>query len=116
MGGGGGRETVLERDFGLDAPPVMAAEGYLRAFERALHARGVPFAYTGGETVEHSIEGAQWIVCASAGGLKPHLVQSLHEARELGALVTLGPRVPELDGALRPLRRPVNGAGVQTCP
>ncbi len=116
VAGAGWRETVLERDFGLDAPPVMAAEGYLRAFERALHARGVPFAYTGGETVEHSIEGAQWIVCASAGGLKPHLVQSLHDARELGALVTMGPRVPELDGAMRPLRRPVNVAGFEIEP
>src|SRR5260370_33488759 len=103
MGGGGGRETVLERDFGLDAPPVMAAEGYLRAFERALHARGVPFAYTGGETVEHSIEGAQWIVCASAGGLKPHLVQSLHDSRALRALLPMGSRGPELDGAVSPL-------------
>ena len=48
--------------------PSIAAEAYLRAFERALHARGVPFAYAGGETVEHSTTGAQWIVCASAGG------------------------------------------------
>jgi len=116
VAGAGWRETVLERDFGLDAPPVMAAEAYLRAFERALHARGVPFAYTGGETVEHSIEGAQWIVCASAGGLKPDLVQSLHAARESGALVTMGPRVPELDGAMRPLRRPVNVVGIEIEP
>ena len=79
--GAGWRETVLERDFGLDAPPVIAAEAYLRAFERALHARGVPFAYAGGETVEHSTAGAQWIVCASAGGLKPDLVDSLRAAR-----------------------------------
>jgi beta-galactosidase len=116
VAGAGWRETVLERDFGLDAPPVMAAEAYLRAFERALHARGVPFAYTGGETVEHSIEGAQWIVCASAGGLKPDLVRSLHTARESGAIVTMGPRVPELDGAMRPLRQPVNVAGFEIEP
>jgi beta-galactosidase len=116
VAGAGWRETVLERDFGLDAPPVIAAEAYLRAFERALLARGVPFAYAGGETVEHSTAGAQWIVCASAGGLKPHLVDSLHAARDAGVLVTMGPRAPELDGAMRPLRRPVDVADFEIEP
>jgi beta-galactosidase len=108
VAGAGWRESVIERDFGLDAPPVIAAEAYLRAFERALHARGVPFAYAGGETVEHSTAGARWIVCASAGGLKPHFVDSLHATRKAGVLVTMGPRVPELDGAMRPLAQPVD--------
>jgi beta-galactosidase len=116
VAGAGWRETVLERDFGLDAPPVIAAEAYLRAFERALLARGVPFAYAGGETVEHSINGARWIVCASAGGLKPHLVDSLHAVRDTGVLVTLGPRAPELDGAMLPLRRPVDVTGFEIEP
>jgi len=110
------RESVLERDFGLGAPPVIAAEAYLRAFERALHARGVPFAYAGGETVEHSTEGAKWIVCASGGGLKAHLVDSLQAAREAGAIVTMGPRVPELDGSMRPLRHPVDVDGFEIEP
>jgi beta-galactosidase len=116
VAGAGWRESVLERDFGLDAPPVMAAEAYLRAFERALHARGVPFAYAGGETVELSTVGAQWIVCASAGGLKPHLVDSLHAARKRGALVTMGPRAPELDGSMRPLKSPVDVGGLEIEP
>jgi beta-galactosidase len=111
--GAGWRESVLERDFGLGAPPVIAAEAYLRAFERALHARGVPFAYAGGETVEHSTAGARWIVCTSGGGLKPHLVESLHAAREAGAVVTMGPRVPELDGSMRPLRQPLDVTGFE---
>src|SRR5580658_6404434 len=116
VAGVGWRESVLERDFGLDAPPVMAAEGYLRAFERALHARGVPFAYAGGETVAHSTAGARWIVCASAGGLKPHFVDSLRAARESGILVTIGPRVPELDGGMQPLRLPVDVTGFDVEP
>ncbi len=99
VAGAGWRETVLERDFGLGAPPVMAAEAYLRAFERALHARGVPFAYAGGETVAHSVVGASWIVCASVGGLKPHLVDSLRAARDAGTVVTVGPLAPEVDDA-----------------
>ena len=116
VAGAGWRESVLERDFGLDAPPVIAAEAYLRAFERALHARGVPFAYAGGETVEHSTSGAKWVVCASAGGLKPHLVESLQAVRAQGVIVTMGPRVPELDGNMQPLERPVDVAGIEIEP
>lgn len=101
--GAGWRESVVESDFGLGAPPAIAAEAYLRAFERALHARGVPFAWAGGETVEDSTRSAKWIVCASAGGLKPDLVASLRAARDAGATVTLGPRAPERDGAMRAL-------------
>jgi beta-galactosidase len=116
VAGAGWRESVIERDFGLDAPPVIAAEAYLRTFERALHARGVPFAYAGGETVALSTVGAQWIICASAGGLKPHLVDSLRAASDAGAVVTLGPRAPERDAAMRPLRRPVDVAGFEIEP
>jgi beta-galactosidase len=113
ISGVGWRESVLERDFGLGEPPVIAAEAYLRAFERALHARGVPFAYAGGETVEHSTEGARWVVCATGAGLKPHVVDSLHVVREAGAVVTMGPRVPTFDGSMRPLRRPMNVEGFE---
>jgi len=106
--GAGWRESVLERDFGRGASPAMAAEAYLRAFERALHARGVPFAYAGGETLEHSTVGARWIICASAGGLKPQFLDSLDAAGRAGALVTMGPRAPELDGSMQPLERPAD--------
>jgi len=116
VAGAGWSESVLERDFGLDAPPVMAAEAYLRAFERALHTRGVPFAYAGGETVELSTAGAKWIVCASPGGLKPHLVDSLHVMRRAGAVVTMGPRAPDLDGNMRPLKRPLDVRGFEIEP
>ncbi len=114
--GAGWRESVLERDFGLGASPAIAAEAYLRGFERALHARGVPFAYAGGETVTRSTSGAKWIVCTSGGGLKPHVVDSLHAARQAGAVITIGPRVPELDGAMQPLKRPVDVRGFEIEP
>ena len=57
-----------------------------------------------------------WIVCASAGGLKPHLVDSLHGARARGAVVTMGPRAPALDGAMQPLKRPVDVRGFEIEP
>jgi beta-galactosidase len=114
--GVGWRESVLERDFGLGEPPVIAAEAYLRAFERALHARGVPFAYAGGETVEHSTAGAQWVICTTGGGLKPHVVDSLHAVRQTGAVVTIGPHVPTLDGSMRPLPSPMDVTGFEIEP
>jgi beta-galactosidase len=114
--GAGWRESVIERDFGLGASPLVAAETYLRAFERSLQARGVPFAYAGGETVEPSIVGGDWIICASGGGLKPAFVESLHVARRAGAVVTLGPRAPELDGSMRPLRRALDVDGFEIEP
>jgi beta-galactosidase len=111
--GAGWRETVLERGFGRGVPPAMAAEAYLRAFERALHARGVPFAHAGGETVEQSTRGAEWIVCASAGGLKPDFIDSLRAAHKLGVAVTLGPYAPDLDGSMLPLARPADLSGLE---
>jgi beta-galactosidase len=116
VAGAGWSESVLERDFGLDAPPVIAAEAYLRAFERSLHTRGVPFAYAGGETVALSTMGARWIVCASPGGLRPHLVESLHVMRRAGAVVTMGPRAPDLDGTMRRLERPLDVRGFEIEP
>jgi beta-galactosidase len=114
--GGGWRESVIERDFDRGAPPAMAAEAYLRAFERALDARGAPFAYAGGETIEHSVTGARWIVCASAGGLKPQFVDSLHAARLSGVTVTIGPSAPDLDGSMRPLEAPADVTGFEIEP
>jgi beta-galactosidase len=114
--GGGWRESVIERDFDRGAPPAMAAEAYLRAFERALDARGAPFAYAGGETLEHSMTGARWIVCASAGGLKPQFVESLHAARRSGITVTIGPSAPDLDGSMRPLEAPADVTGFEIEP
>jgi beta-galactosidase len=96
--GAGWRESVLERDFGQGAPSAIAAEAYLRAFERALHARGVPFAHAGGDRVEPYTSGASWIVCASAGRLTHDFVDSLHAARKAGIVVTIGPSAPELEG------------------
>jgi beta-galactosidase len=116
VAGAGWSESVIERDYGLDAPPVMAAEAYLRAFERALRGRGVPFAYAGGETVEHSTRGARWVVCASPGGLKPQLVRSLQATRLAGAVVTIGPRTPDLDGTMRPLQRKLDVRGIEIEP
>jgi beta-galactosidase len=106
--GAGWRESVLERDLGGGASPAMAAEAYLREFERALHSRGVPFAYAGGETVEHSTAGAKWIVCASAGALKPHFIDSLQTARRSGMVVTMGPDAPEFGADVASLGRAVD--------
>ena len=105
-------EDSLGGDPGARAP-TLAGEAYLRAFERALLARGVPFAYAGGESLEASTAGARWIVCATAGGVKPAVFESLQRAEAGGAVVTFGPVVPSRDGGFRPLDRPLDTAGLE---
>lgn len=101
--GKGARESVSEQDLGLGYPLGIEADSFARTVEAALEARGVPFAYVGGEDRDVSLDGARWIVCATSGGLNPALFQILVERAEAGARVTLGPREPAFDGAFRAL-------------
>jgi len=109
--GAGFRESTFEEDLG--GPGAMAAEAFVRTFERALLARGVPFAYAGGETLDASTLGASWIVCGTATGLKPEVLEQLRERAASGCRVTLGPVVPTLDGTWRPLPRPADLGGLE---
>ncbi|MFO0762074.1 MAG: beta-galactosidase [Byssovorax sp.] len=108
--GKGAREGVSEQDLGLGYPLGIEADSFVRTFEQALEARGVPFAHVGGEDRDVSLEGARWIVCASAGGLNPGLFARLEREAQAGARVTLGPRAPAFDGAVRPLAEPLDPA------
>jgi beta-galactosidase len=114
--GAGFRESCLEDDFGLGTAATIAAESYLRAFERALAARGVPFAYAGGETFEQSTRGAKWIVCATAAGIKGELISRLEASARAGAHVTIGPRVPDRDGSMRRLATAYGAHGLEVEP
>ncbi|HWL87710.1 MAG TPA: beta-galactosidase, partial [Polyangiaceae bacterium] len=115
--GAGFRESCLEGDFGLGGgAPTLIGEAYLRAFERALAARGVPFAYAGGETFDVSTRDARWLICATAGGVKPELWAALGEATKNGTRVTVGPRVPDRDGSLRRLDAPYERGDIELEP
>ena len=104
--GAGARERCLEDDLGLGYAVSVESDTFVRAFEEALEARGVPYAHVGGEDRDVSLEGARWIVCVTSGGLHPGLLQRLEEAAVAGARITIGPREPLFDGAFRPLDRP----------
>jgi beta-galactosidase len=108
VAGAGPRERVSEHDLGLGYPLAVEADAFTRTLEQALEARGVPFAQIGGEDREISMEGARWILCATAGGLHPGLFHLLENAAQAGARVTIGPREPAFDGALRPLKEPLD--------
>jgi beta-galactosidase len=114
--GAGFRESCLEDDFGLGEVPTIGGEAYLRAFERALHARGVPFAYAGGESLDDSLVGARWIVCATFGGVKRSVFAQLRTAERAGAIVTVGPSVPERDGSMRRIKTPHDARGLEIEP
>lgn len=109
--GAGTREATFEEN-----GAIASAEAYVRAFERALLARGVPFAYAGGETLEASTAGAEWIVCATGDGLKPELLSELRARAKRGCPVTLGPVVPTRDGLWRPLAHPADVRGLEIEP
>jgi beta-galactosidase len=113
--GAGFRESCLEDEMGLGEVATLVGESYLRAFERSLAARGVPFAYAGGDSFDDSIAGAQWIVCATVGGVKPELLARLRAVADSGVPVTIGPRVPLRDGSMRLLGDPpdVHGLAVE---
>jgi beta-galactosidase len=113
--GAGFRESVLENDLGMGTISTMAGEAYLRAFERALGARGVPFAYAGGEAIDDSVKGASWLIVATAGGVKPEVFSSLR-AIAARAKVTIGPSIPERDGSMRRLRAPLDATGLEIEP
>ncbi len=120
ISGQGPLESCFEDDLGLmsddnTAPAApIAGESFVRAFERALLARGVPFAYAGGEALVSSIEGASWIVCTTAGGLKRDVLDMLRDAQAReGARVTIGPSVPRRDGSMRLLDRPHDVSGFE---
>ncbi len=115
--GGGFRESCLEDDFdGSGEPAPIEGEAYLRAFERALMRRGVPFAYVAGETLDDSIQDASWIICATAGGLKRELIAELRAASKRGMRVTIGPRVPDHDGNFRVFSTPLDVRGLELEP
>jgi beta-galactosidase len=116
IGGRGSLESCLEDDFGLGEVAPIVGESYVRAFERALLARGVPFAYAGGESLEPSIHGAAWVVCTTAGGVKRDVIGALRSAHESGVKVTIGPRAPRRDGAMREVAQPYPTDGLEIEP
>lgn len=116
--GQGYRESCLEENFENAAVPAatIVGESYLRAFERALWARGVPFSYAGGESFDVSTTGAEWIICATPGGVKEDFVSSLRAASESGARVTIGPSLPQRDGSMRRMSKPHDTRGLELEP
>lgn len=115
--GHGLRESCFEEGYCEGEAPPIVAERYLRAFERSLTARGVPFAYAGGEVLGETLRtGAAWVICPTVGGLKRELMTSLRNAARDGAKVTIGPTVPDRDGNLRPMTSAHDARGLEIEP
>jgi beta-galactosidase len=95
--------SCFEEHWGLGESPMAVAEEYLRSFERALQARGVPYAYVGGESLAESVDGAQWVIAALAGGIKPSFLEALRALQKPDRVVTVGPRIPSRDGSMQTL-------------
>jgi beta-galactosidase len=92
--GAGPRDSASEEELGLGHPLAIEADTFARAFERSLDARGVPFAFVGGEDRDVALDGAAWIICATSGAMKPELLERLEQAAHDGARISIGPRAP----------------------
>ena len=98
--GMGARETAVEDELRLGYPLAVEVDDFVRTFERALEARGVPFAVVG--TDEPAFAGGiSWLLCASSGAIEAPVFERLARARESGAHITLGPREPQFDETFR---------------
>ena len=111
--GQGARESCFEDDLGLGYPLAIEADTFVRSFEQALDARGVPYAHASGEDRDILVRGARWIVCATSGGFADSLALELATAAAAGTRVTLGPRPRRFDGAMRALGEVDPLAGVE---
>lgn len=111
--GAGARERCFEAELGLGGPVALEGDSFLQAFEQALEGRGVPFAHAGGEDSDVALDGARWVVCATTGGLKPALLDRLRQMAARGVRVSIGPRAPSRDGAMRPLQQPPTLDGIE---
>ncbi|MBK9262240.1 MAG: beta-galactosidase [Polyangiaceae bacterium] len=98
--GVGARESAIEEELGLGYPLAVEAGEFVHAFERALEARGVPFALVG--TDDYAFAGdPRWLLCVSSGALEPAVFERLAAARASGVQITLGPREPQFDDTYR---------------
>ncbi len=111
--GAGARESALEDDLGLGYPLATESAAFIDAFEQALEARGVPHATIGGEDRDVALEGAEWLIVATGGGLNPELLRRLREASARGTRVTIGPRMPTFDGSMAELAEPFDPEGLR---
>lgn len=88
---GAGWDASCLESVGGEANPAIEAEAFLFAFEAALAARGVPYAYAGGETIEASTRDAAWVIGPTAGCVERGVYDALGRLAKRGVRVTVGP-------------------------
>jgi len=98
--GVGPRESAVEADFVHGYPFPVRIRRFVHAFERALEARGVPYAIVGAD--DYAFSGnVRWLLCASSGALETAVFERLARSRAQGVHITLGPREPQFDESFR---------------
>jgi beta-galactosidase len=98
--GMGPRESAVEEELGLGYPLAVEVGDFVFEFERALEARGVPYAVVGAE--DYAFAGdVRWLLCASSGALETAVFERLSRARARGTHITIGPREPLFDESFR---------------
>jgi beta-galactosidase len=96
------RDRALEDELDI-GHSLSDAETLAQAFEQALDARGLPYAWCDGDDLEALCQGARWIVCATSGALSLELREALEAAIADGLRVSFGPHPVAYDAAMKPL-------------
>ena len=104
--GNGVREACFEDELGLGFSLALEADRFVRGLQQALRLRGVPHAVVGGEDAELSLEGARWLLLATAGGIDEPLAERLTALAQQGVRLSFGPRPLAYDDNMRPLASP----------
>jgi beta-galactosidase len=100
--GGGAIESAYEDELGLGAPVLLEAERFACALEAELERRRIPYAFAGSDVAELSLARAAWTVIVCPGALEDELVTLALAALRRNTALTIGPMIPERDGAMRP--------------
>jgi hypothetical protein len=84
----------------------IETEQFVRRLEHALEAERIPYAIVGGDLMEWALERPRWTVLASSGALESQILETTRRAFAAGRPLSLGPRAPNRDAMLTPLRHP----------
>ncbi len=99
--GGGAALSCDEGEFDLGAPVALETARFIDCFVDCFEARGIAYAFTGGDLIEDALDDASWLIIPCPGALEPRLRDVAWNAIEAGRAITLGPFEPTRDPTFR---------------
>lgn len=102
FGGSGASAACLRDPLGFAEPIQLAWSELVTRFSRALSQAGVPYVYIESDAPIERYQGLKVLIAPSYEFAAVERWQRLHDLARRGVTVAWGPRLPEIDDALRP--------------